>query len=224
MEGKKSGAGERQALGGGNSRQAGALEEERKEEESREKETGKSRKGVVSRQEEQEEDVQIVGGEEEDGEETLLKEAQDYILKICVYIREKIFKTTGCWVSVGAGPNLLTAKLAGLRAKPSPTPPGKHPNTSTHYTQSSSSFSSSFSLPSHGRCACCLEAEGVCVVSLEESSVQEFMKDLPLKKLPGVGPVVLEQVLKQGGGMTTCGDVIKRRLRSLKTLQQLLGK
>ncbi|PHJ16372.1 brca1 c terminus domain-containing protein, partial [Cystoisospora suis] len=246
IEGQKSGDAERQELHE-NSRQAGSPgEEEERKEESMKK--GKlNRKGMVSRDEEKEEDVRIVEREEEDEENTLLKEAQDSILKICIYIREMIFKTTGCWVSVGAGPNLLTAKLAGLRAKPNHTPPPGEHNTSTHHSQltstpSSSSFSSSpssspfssssvscsssFSLPSHARSACpCLEAEGVCVVSLDESSVQEFMKDLPLKKLPGVGPVVLDQVLKQGGGgMATCGDVMKRRLRSLRTLQQLLGK
>lgn len=37
---------------------------------------------------------------------------------VAEWIRNEVFKRTGCYVSVGIGPNLMLAKLAGQRAKP----------------------------------------------------------------------------------------------------------
>lgn len=39
--------------------------------------------------------------------------------EIALWIRDKVADRTGCSVSIGIGPNLVLAKLAGQKAKPS---------------------------------------------------------------------------------------------------------
>ncbi|KEP63875.1 UNVERIFIED_CONTAM: BRCA1 C Terminus (BRCT) domain-containing protein [Hammondia hammondi] len=124
-------------------------------------------------------------------------EVETAILDACVELRQRVFERTGCWVSIGAGPNLLAAKLAGLQAKP----------------KASSSSSSSSSL----------SRDGVCVIRPRESFLWAFMEHVPLRKLPGVGSVLGGKVEK-AGRLRLCGQVMKEGIRSLRVLQNLLGR
>ena len=58
---------------------------------------------------------------------------------------------------------------------------------------------------------------GQCVVPPHK--VDLFMKDLPLKKIPGVGPKTLQKL--QASGFYTCADI---RVSDIATLQKLMGK
>ncbi|MFM1895853.1 MAG: hypothetical protein RLZZ385_927 [Pseudomonadota bacterium] len=54
--------------------------------------------------------------------------------------------------------------------------------------------------------------------AIDEADVADFLQDLPVRRLPGVGKVTAAQL--QALGLQTCGDV---RRRSAKDLQDLLG-
>lgn len=41
------------------------------------------------------------------------------VLEVAFWIQKTVLNRTGCRVSIGIGPNLVVAKLAGQRAKPS---------------------------------------------------------------------------------------------------------
>jgi len=58
---------------------------------------------------------------------------------------------------------------------------------------------------------------GQCVITPD--SVADFVKNLPLRKIPGIGPKTAEKLAKHG--LTTCADV---RLSNEKTLRTIVGK
>ncbi|PFH37145.1 hypothetical protein BESB_036030 [Besnoitia besnoiti] len=147
--------------------------------------------------------------------DSLEREAANRVLQICVHLRQTIFERTECWVSIGAGPNLLAAKLAGLRAKPKAAAPRTSPSSASRPSSPSSHAWSSRSSE--------MEADGVCVAPADGRALVAFMASLPIRKLPGVGPVLGDKIAS-AGSLKTCGQIVKRRLQSLRLLQTLLGK
>lgn len=123
------------------------------------------------------------------------------VAALCSQVRAAVQCRTDCSVSVGAGPNFLIAKLAGVVAKPS------EPFSTARAKDR----------PFEER------RPGVCVVKSDITSVRDFVASLHLRDLPGVGRSSLEQLSKTQPPLQTCRDVQTRGVHALKALQDGLG-
>ncbi|KAH0477656.1 MAG: uncharacterized protein KVP18_000418 [Porospora cf. gigantea A] len=138
---------------------------------------------------------------------------------IASYVRDAVLKATRIAVSVGIGPNLLLAKLAGLQAKPVPrgvldTACYLSENPTLLRVEGVSAAPPLVSSPvvqeGWRRLEALAEVDGAIPVELLDPwpAIRLWMRQWMLRDLPGVGARIEQQLREEG--LVTCGDLQDR--------------